>query len=306
MTPETQAVLRGESAWAVEQADCLAWLRSLPEGSVDLLLCSPPYEQARLYLEDGRDMGIARDTEQWVAWMIEVCEAARHACKGLCAFVVEGQTRQYRYTASPFLLMADLHRRGFHLRKPPVYHRVGIPGSGGPDWWRNDWEPVVCFTRGGKLPWSEPTACGKPPKFKPGGALSYRTLDGTRVNESPVMNVTPSGVRGGDLAYRKNRSPMPEVANPGNVVHCKVGGGNIGSSLAHENEAPFPEQLVEPFVLSFCPPGGVVADCFCGSGTTAAVAVRHGRRFVGCDLRQSQADLAACRLSGETPPLFPT
>ena len=35
---------------------------------------------------------------------------------------------------------ADLKRAGFNMRKPPVFHRVGIPGSGGPDWLRNDYE----------------------------------------------------------------------------------------------------------------------------------------------------------------------
>ena len=145
-------VLSGQSRWAVVQGDCLDALASLPADSADLVFCSPPYEQARLYLEDGADLGIARDTEEWVAWIVQVCAAARRVCRGLCAFVVEGQTRDFRYTSWPDLLRADLHRAGFHLRKAPIYQRIGIPGSGGPDWLRNDYEPIVCFTRGGKLP----------------------------------------------------------------------------------------------------------------------------------------------------------
>lgn len=77
----------------------------------------------------------------------------------------------------------------------------------------------------------------------------------------------------------------------------------MGSPLAHDNEAPFPESLVGPFVRSFCPPNGVVCDPFCGSGTTGPVALRHGRRFVGCDLRGSQVGLATKRLRLETPGL---
>jgi len=75
----------------------------------------------------------------------------------------------------------------------------------------------------------------------------------------------------------------------------------MGHKLAHENEAPFPESLVEPFVLSFCPPDGIVLDPFSGSGTTAAVAMLHGRRYIGIDIRQSQVDLANRRIHG---PLF--
>lgn len=46
----------------------------------------------------------------------------------------------------------------------------------------------------------------------------------------------------------------------------------MGSDLAHDNEAPFPETLTDFFVESFCPPGGTVLDIFCGSGTTLASA----------------------------------
>ena len=49
---------------------------------------------------------------------------------------------------------------------------------------------------------------------------------------------------------------------------------------------------------------GLVIDPFAGSGTTLAVAVREGRRAIGCDIRQSQVDLSCRRISGETPTMF--
>jgi DNA modification methylase len=48
--------------------------------------------------------------------------------------------------------------------------------------------------------------------------------------------------------------------------------------------AVFPEELIEPCILAGCPPGGTVLDPFMGSGTTAAVALKLGRKFLGCDL----------------------
>jgi DNA modification methylase len=90
----------------------------------------------------------------------------------------------------------------------------------------------------------------------------------------------------------------------GDVVDVGVvGGGRIGSKLAHENEAPEPEQLAEFLVRTFCPPDGLVGDCFSGSGTTGGVALRWGRRTISCDVRQSQVDLTLRRLGGETPQL---
>ena len=71
----------------------------------------------------------------------------------------------------------------------------------------------------------------------------------------------------------------------------------MGSKLCHENEAPFPEKLAEFFIKSFCPPGGIVLDRFCGSGTTLAVAKRLGRNYIGIDVRESQVELTRRRLA---------
>jgi len=45
-----------------------------------------------------------------------------------------------------------------------------------------------------------------------------------------------------------------------------------------------PEALLERIVVSSSPPGGLVFDPCCGSGTTAAVAERTGRRWIASDL----------------------
>lgn len=303
--------------WKVEQADCIEFLNSLPADSADLVFGSPPYEKCRLYLENGEDLGIARDTEEWVAWMVEVSKVARRVCRGLVAWVVEGQTRGYRYSCSPFLLAADLHRAGFHLRKPPIYKRVGIPGSGGPDWLRNDYEPIICFTRGGKLPWSDNTACGHPPKWGPGGEMSYRRADGARKNAVPKMGSgecrngskrrkVMTKVRAGTHSQESTYYEPPDLANPGNIIDCIVGGGNMGSHLCSANEAPFPEKLADFFIRSFAPPGGLVVDPFSGSGTTGARAKYWNRNFHGCDLRQSQVELSRLRIAEVTPDMFET
>jgi DNA modification methylase len=44
-----------------------------------------------------------------------------------------------------------------------------------------------------------------------------------------------------------------------------------------------PEGLLERIIRASSNPGELVADFFCGSGTTAAVAARLGRRFIACD-----------------------
>lgn len=227
--------------------------------------------------------------------MVQVIKESLRVCKGLVAFVVEGVTSDFSYSASPALLMADLKRAGITLRKPPAFARVGIPGSGGPDWLRNDYEFVICATNGGKLPWSDNTACDGPCKFGPGGEISHRTKSGKRVNDKDGFEYK-TGRRNKKGDRQKGKYTPPDIANPGNIVYCPVGGKLLGSNIAHENEAPFPEKLAAFFIRSFCPPGGTVYDPFGGSGTTVHEAIRYGRRFLASDLRASQVRLMKRRV----------
>ncbi len=287
-----------DERFRVIQADCIEFMNGLEEDSVDLVFGSPPYCDARTYGID-----VCYDCQRWVDWMLQVSEAAIRVSKGLVLWVVAGVQRKNCYWPACEGLQWEWWKRNGHLWCPCVWWKVnnaeggaGIPGSGGRQGLRKDWEYVVMFKRPGVLPWSDNTAMGHPPVYDYVGCGPTRQRDGT---------------------YDKGGRSMPKIANPGNVlshlpedeflrqiVKACVGGGHIGSSLSHLGEAPFPEKLAEFFIRSYCPPGGVVLDPFMGSGTTAAVALRHGRRALGCDIRESQIELTRRRVSGETLPLF--
>jgi len=57
-----------------------------------------------------------------------------------------------------------------------------------------------------------------------------------------------------------------------------------------------PEALLRRIVGASCPPGGIVLDCFVGSGTTAAVAQKLGRRWIACDINKGAIQTTAKRL----------
>jgi hypothetical protein len=316
--------------------DCLKLMAAMPADSVDLCFFSPPYEDARTY---GIDFDLAG--QDWVDWMQLVFAACQRVCKGLVACVCQGRTRNYKWSAVPALLIADLHRAGFNLRNPPIFHRVGIPGSGGPDWLRGDYEWIVCTARPGKLPWSDNSVMGHPPKWAPGGAMSHRVSDGSRINQwgstgggvstrnadgsmtgkktrpshrkilgrgknadGTPKRRAPAGITNGDTVHEDGYEP-PVLANPGNLISCIVGGGVMGGDeFCSQNEAPFPEKLAEFFIRSFAPEGGRVLDPFSGSGTTVAVAHRWQRHGIGLDIRQSQIELGTKRLEQETPMMW--
>ena len=68
--------------------------------------------------------------------------------------------------------------------------------------------------------------------------------------------------------------------------------------IAHP--ARFPEKLVEFFVLSGSNEGDVVLDPFSGSGTTAVVASRYNRNWIGVDANSDYCELAEERMKLES------
>jgi hypothetical protein len=168
--------------------------------------------------------------------------------------------------------------------------------------------------------------------------MSHRLTDGTRVNQwgkpgAKPGTVTPRGMGSRSTGTRPSHQTVtkahtkrlsdgsmeqqtyvpPAIANPGNmivsdgdapawassVIHTNTGGGQLGWKGAHDNEAPYPQNLAEWFIRSLCPPGGVVADFFSGSGTTVRGANALGRKGIGFDLRMSQCRLG--KLGSERP-----
>lgn len=252
----------------------------LADKSVDLVFGSPPYCDARTY-----GIGADRECQEWIDWMLEVTTECLRVTRGAVVWVAAGVTRDRNYWPACEGLMYEWWKRGGSMYRPCYWHRVGIPGSGGDQWFRADVEYVMCFKRDGKLPWTDNVAMGHKPRFAIGGALTSRSRDGARA----------------DRGHRAN----PEKANPGNCLTTGAsGGGNMGDGECHESEAPFPERLAEFFVRSLCPPGGTVCDPFSGSGTTVSVVERFHRKGIGFDMRMSQCELGKRRMKNLQVELF--
>lgn len=60
--------------------------------------------------------------------------------------------------------------------------------------------------------------------------------------------------------------------------------------------ATFPEDLIQPCVIAGAPEGGVVLDPFSGAGTTAVVATKHNRNYVGIELNPEYIEISEKRL----------
>lgn len=87
----------------------------------------------------------------------------------------------------------------------------------------------------------------------------------------------------------KGRPPLPKDPLP-DVLAWKYSGNR-----RHPMEKT--EEALEPIITAFSPPGGIVLDPFCGSGSTAAAAKRHGRHYLGIELDERYWRIANDRLN---------
>lgn len=307
-------VLAGRARYGVDHAECDQWLPSLGDRCVDLVFFSPPYGAQRTY-----SCGFKLTGQAWVDWLRPIVAQCCRVSAGLVCVNMAAPVQDHSYRPWVEWLVTDLTRLDGVACGPSPFAWVksedrpdapgnGQMGSGGPRYQRRDWEPVYSFALPDRLPlaWSDNTAFGRVPLYDAGGNPSHRGVDGSRKK----CRRAPS--RGDQMEVQEYR--VPDVSNPGNVivapppssdvVRAPVGGGKLGSRLAHESVAPMSLAVAERFVCWYCRPDGVVLDPFAGSGTTLHAAKAHGRRGIGCDRDARMVGVANRRLSGVTPTLF--
>jgi DNA modification methylase len=89
--------------------------------------------------------------------------------------------------------------------------------------------------------------------------------------------------------------PLPTVRNRRTVWSIPT------QPVEEAHFATFPEELVRPCILAGSRPGDLVLDPFTGSGTTAVVALKQGRRFIGAELNPDYVAMAEKRIAAVDP-----
>lgn len=79
-------------------------------------------------------------------------------------------------------------------------------------------------------------------------------------------------------------------------ISANVAKGNTSEVFAGKYPTQKPEALIERIVKASSDPGDIVFDCFMGSGTTQAVAMKLGRRFIGADINLGSIQTTTKRL----------
>lgn len=119
--------------------------------------------------------------------------------------------------------------------------------------------------------------------------------------------------KGPKMGQDENRQEWPsQTPNWGNVLGKNLPTVWLIQSEPHnfrrelgvdaDHFAIFPQDLVEIPIKFGTPPRGIILDPFMGSGTTAIVAKKLGRNYIGIELNSEYVKIAEKRLEMECPP----
>ena len=94
-----------------------------------------------------------------------------------------------------------------------------------------------------------------------------------------------------EVAYLLAKGHPPRPANPlSDVIDFEYTGNRL-----HPTQKPV--SALRPLVDSFCPPGGIVLDPFCGSGSSLAAAAHSGCDWLGIELEAVHHRTASRRMA---------
>ncbi len=231
----------------VEVGDCCDLLRRLPDDSVQLIVCDPPYN---IMLADWDQHD---DYIKWAAVWLREAERVLRPTGSLAIF----GGLQYQGEVSSGDLLSIIH----HMRHTSEMLLANLivwnypNGMSARRFFASRHEEIAWFAKTKKY---------------------YFDLDAVREQYDDETKAT----------YRKdkrlNLETIEKGKNPTNVWRiCRLN-GNSNERVGHPTQKP--KEVMQRLVRSLSYPGSTVVDFFGGSGVTTRVAIEEGRHSVCCDL----------------------
>jgi site-specific DNA-methyltransferase (adenine-specific) len=309
--------------WRVVQSDAMTLLRALPDACVDAVLCDPPYaisiagQPWDRFRED--DLSTGEAFERWTSRWASECRRVLKPGGHLLAF---GAPRTFHR------LVAGVEDSGLEVRDQLLWlFAQGLPKSrrlpgGLGTTLKPTYEPILLARSpiaGGTLENLErygtgalniaatriPDA-GRREGYWPTHIALAHTDECTNEACAPgcaVADVAKAG-RGTELSrlfFCAKASTSEREAGcdqlPLRPTGLYQGRGAKARSRRNSHPTVKPAALLTWLVRLSTPPGGIVLDPFCGSGSTGIAAVLEGRRFLGVEREASYVDIACARLT---------
>lgn len=259
-----------KEAWRTERgslwhADAVELLGSLEHGSVDLVIADPPYAIAKESWDSFDSLDAYVD---WCdLWLIEVERILRPSGSayvfGFSEILADVKARSARRFAGGCRWLIWHYRNKANL---------------GNDWGRSH-ESILHLRKQKSL---------------------RLNIDALRVPYNDHTTKYPERTQAVSSQYsagRKRRDtwqPHPLGAKPRDVIEVPILCNGMAEKTPHSTQKP--EELVRRLITGTTQPDALVVDPFVGSGTTAAVAEKLGRRWLAGDADARYVGLARERL----------
>ena len=246
--------------------DAVDVLKTFPDNCVDLVVTSPPYDDLRVY------NGFSLDLHAVGKELYRVVKDG-----GIVVMVIQDSTKDYGKSLTSFRTIVDwCDNVGFKLFETCIYHKNGTEGA----WWKNrfrvDHEYMPIFLK------------GKKPQYFNKEPLKVPSKHGGKV-------MSGSGNRRTDGTTTETvRRAINPTKCPGTVWDYLMAGDK--NPLKRRHPAVFPDKIPFDFIRCFCPEDGVVLDPFVGSGSTAVMAKKLDRYYIGIDVSKEYCELAEERI----------
>jgi len=245
----------------VQCADNLDYMRDLPNGSMKLIVTSPPYNIGKAY-ERRKPIDTYVSSQ---AQVISECVRLLHPTGSICWQVGNHITPSGEVVPLDIVLYDLFKSHALFLRNRIIWHfGHGLHCSRRLS---GRYETIMWFTKGDDYTFN---------------------LDAVRV---PAKYPNKKHFKGPN-AGKPSCNPLGK--NPGDVWIIP----NVKSNHVEKTIHPcqFPVELVERLVLALTDEGDGVLDPYMGVGSAVVAALMHGRRGYGCDIVQDYVDIAHERI----------
>ena len=261
--------------------DCLEGMKRIHDGSVDLVVTSPPYDNLRTYghLKGGFMFEMFKPIAKELSRILKE--------GGVIVWNVNDETIKGSETCTSFrqvLFFKD--ECGLNLHDTMIFKKTNPIPQIYRKRYNNEFEYMFVFSKG-TVKTHNPI---KVPCLHAGLQLKGTTYKNFSV---------------GEQTRTKLANPVKEEKIKGNIWEYVVGKKQIDQE-AKKHPAPFPFELARDHIVSWSNENDIVLDPFMGSGTTAIAAIREKRNFIGFELNKEYYDMACKRIKQELaqPTLF--
>jgi len=309
----------------IEIGDCREIMRRWKDEGVQVNTCvtSPPYFGLRDYGHDGQ-LGLEPTPDQYVANMVDVFRCVRdilrddgtlwlnlgdsygtgttaprkQGSRGLGAHTQSAQDAVPRcggmakqLLGIPWRVALALQADGWYLRQDIIWHKPNPMPESVKDRCTKAHEYIFLLSKNERYYFdNEAIKQDAAASTKGRGPVSFGGEKGR--NYKPDKN--DPNYRGGNEQWGRTYEYKEGKVNRRSVWTVAT------KPYPEAHFAVFPPDLIEPCILAGCPHGGIALDPFMGSGTTAAVAEKHGRKYLGCELNPEYLPLQKKRLEQAT------